>query len=93
MNALEYFRLLWRPTQEDRRTGKTTRLVDKLIQDLFTNGHIVVAGDYPQDHLWSTIEHRLHSEHQGIISLLIFDKGKATITIMSREQYAAKTKQ
>lgn len=88
MTIIEYFRTLWlRPGQEDRRTGKTTRKVDQLVQELFTKGSVTVTIDYPQDHLWKVFSARLHNEHASTMKYVIFDKRRATVRLMTREEY------
>lgn len=49
------------------KTGKTTRLADKYIQELFTTNFIDVK-DHSEDssQLFTTIVQRLTNEHRGL---------------------------
>ena len=51
----------------DRRSGQTTRLVDKAIQDFFKHGEIDLADHHPghkmKRHILSIFLHRLEMEH------------------------------
>lgn len=50
-----------------RNSGRTTRMADQLIQELFTNGEITVQDHYNQDsahhYLLRVIVRRLEFEH------------------------------
>lgn len=53
---------------ENRGTGRTTRLADKAIQDLFTDGFCIVQDHYNEDRVYSRflmdiILARLEAEH------------------------------
>lgn len=53
--------------EEKRRTGRTTRIVDQCIQELFTEGVTKVV-DHTNNHvsnsrLWKRLLHRLSFEH------------------------------
>lgn len=57
-----------------RQTGKTTRLADEYIQELFTTGHIKIKDHMGMqdchDRLFRIIHKRLRNEHPQIISML-----------------------
>lgn len=59
----------------ERRTGHTTRMVDAVVQKLFTEGNVKLGGDNPdfidfdgspktQHYLFTRILGRLHAEHK-----------------------------
>lgn len=68
-----------------RRNGKSTRLVDKYIQDLFTFGEVEVRDhlDIPTQHdlLVERVLDRLSREHKFLMPFLFRDKTKLTIVL------------
>ena len=71
-------------SRDVRMTGRSTRLVDKCIQDLFTNGVVIVFDHYDHSRahrdLFDRVMRRLYSEHQAYMTTLItVDKPNRTI--------------
>lgn len=57
----------------NRRTGRTTRLADNYIQQLFSKGFVEVRDHYTDgrlghEHLFSVICNRLRSEHSHLFT-------------------------
>ena len=69
-----------------RRTGRTTRLADKLIQELFIEGsttiidHATTPNNMADSHLLDVVWRRLMSEHGGK-EYFKLDRNKRTISI------------
>ena len=65
-----------------RGSGRTTRLADQAIQDLFSKGEVTVKDHYPQDAatncLLDTIEKRLSFEHP----FAKYTKSNFTLTLL-----------
>lgn len=73
-------------TDKNRLTGKTTRLADKYIQELFTTGKCHVVDHEPvfnnSEYLMDKILNRLNVEHfRGLFDEVKVDKKKSTITL------------
>lgn len=50
-----------------RRTGRTTRIVDAAIQELFTKGEVQIADHHHEgNHAMSLFILRMNTEHRGI---------------------------
>lgn len=68
-----------------RRTGRTTRLVDQYIQDLFNNpGKWIVMQDHHDNgnkHLFRIINRRLAIEHQEIYTSDLIEAKEASCMI------------
>lgn len=71
-----------------RRSGRTTRLADSYIQDLFKNGKIQVTDHYQESnsgdrHLFDIIMNRLSLEHPYLFYLenIAYSKSKLFIEI------------
>ena len=68
---------------EPRRSGKSTRLVDKYIQDLFIFGEVEIKDhiDFDQSHelLRQRVLDRLYAEHRAVSNRLHVDGMKITI--------------
>jgi hypothetical protein len=62
----------WYVPEDDgpRRSGRTTREIDKAIQHLFTTGSVMAHDHYPSDqmrkYVFSRILKRLESEHPNV---------------------------
>ena len=69
-----------------RRTGRSTRLVDKYIQELFTTGLAVVLDHHHSNEadydLLNRVAKRMSIEHSHV--LFVTDKRKCTITLIKR---------
>ena len=71
-----------------RRTGRTTRLIDNYIQELFKNKRIVVKDHYQNgndihinEFLVDSIMRRLALEHTGLNPKRTFKNNESIITI------------
>lgn len=68
--------------EETRATGRSTRLVDKYIQDLFNNGEVVIIDHHNiqkvNNYLTSKVINRLKLEHIG----LLFEVNKNKIKLV-----------
>ena len=68
-----------------RATGRTTRLVDEAIQNLFNNGRCVAHDHWPEKHayqyLFERILKRLEIEHNKSKNDLIVDINRMTISL------------
>lgn len=57
-------------TNMDRRTGRTTRIIDQCVQEFFTQGYTICLDHHPSDrmseYVLNRVVHRLSSEH-GIL--------------------------
>jgi hypothetical protein len=66
-----------------RKSGRTTRLIDKAIQDLFNNGNVKIADHHDtlkmHRYLFDRVVFRLHNEHFGIFKDLIIELRSLTI--------------
>lgn len=62
-----------------RRTGRTTRIIDSLVQELFKKGSIIVYDHHTDDHAWNIIKSRLEREHQYAMPFLEFNKVRRSI--------------
>ena len=67
----------------NRRTGRTTRLIDKAIQDLFNNGKVLLLDHYQEnekirhslsERMARFIKIRLKTEHQHELFILMKDR-------------------
>lgn len=52
-----------------RQTGRTTRIVDAAIQELFEKGEVTIVDHHPSgsDHALRLLQNRLAREHAGVI--------------------------
>ena len=70
--------------EEIRKSGRTTRIADKAIQELFKKGKVIIEDHSPEKvanrFLFKIILTRLENEHGGINRYLI-DRDKRTIEI------------
>jgi hypothetical protein len=70
-----------------RRSGRTTRIVDKLIQNLFTDGFVVCQDHYPSHdmelYVMRKILQRLNIEHHIADNQVQYNKDMAVICIPS----------
>jgi len=66
-----------------RVNGKTTRIIDQLIQDLFNYGSIHVKNEYnntsSNEYTFDKLKRRLESEHMFTCEDLIFSKKELLI--------------
>lgn len=74
-----------------RATGKSTRLIDFYIQELFNKKEIFVIdhdkfgeNKYANNDLLDKIMRRLHSEHYRITKYLTVNRGKNSIKLNDR---------
>lgn len=71
------------PSESGRRTGRTTRLVDSFINELFTQGQVKVYDHHPLNHsslmVLKMVLKRLKSEHGIDESDLIINRSKLLI--------------
>lgn len=76
---------------EPRRTGQSTRLVDRYIQDLFTFGRVEVRDhiDNPTCHelLLGRVKRRLENEHMLSIGMRLAIKGNVIEIIQHSQKF------
>lgn len=68
----------------DRRTGNTTRRIDSLVQELFTDGYVQLGyNNHNKDHVFNLLVRRLHSEHEHLFASkeIIVNKGNLSIEL------------
>jgi hypothetical protein len=67
-----------------RQSGRSTRLIDRYIQDLFTFGTVTVRDHYDNDRnhiiLFDRVKKRLKDEHQTVT--YSYDITKLTISVL-----------
>jgi len=72
-----------------RRSGRTTRLADKLIQELFETGVIIIKDHYDtrqaDEELYHKITRRLQQEHPGVRTECKWSNLKVWITNFKKE--------
>lgn len=66
-----------------RRSGRTTRLADRLIQELFKNGEVYCKEERSNKHIFKTVSNRLMLEHGGRI--FEFDEMIYKITLIGHD--------
>jgi len=88
-NSLEYLRKKFLCDEPDitpvRRTGRSTRLIDEYIQELFRGRRILVKDHYgtrqSDELLWDDIMDRLYLEHKHLFGRDLIEKSQIALTI------------